>query len=113
VTLFKAGIGAVRVATKPECLDRLAQFEFSQYREAGKASVDIPVAVTAEVVEWLFAQPDEALFAAEKRPHFQFRPMRGSLDRAQCVKCNEYVFERYVREKDGKPHCIPCAGYAG
>jgi len=49
----------------------------------------------------------------ERKPDFSFHPVKGSFNKAKCVKCGEYVFERYVREKDGKPHCIPCAGYIG
>jgi formylmethanofuran dehydrogenase subunit E len=112
-TLFKPGTGAVRIAMKPEFMDGMARFEFFKYRKAGKEPSEIPDAVTNEVVEWMFAQPDEALFKVEARPDFTFHPVKGSFNKAKCVKCNEYVFERYVRLVDGQPHCIPCAGYAG
>ncbi len=112
-TLYKPGKGAVRVAMKPEFMDELPKFEFFKYRKAGKEPSEIPAAVTDEVVNWMFAQPDEALFTVERKSDFTFQPIRGSFNKAKCVKCGEYVFERYVREKDGKPHCIPCSGYAG
>jgi hypothetical protein len=35
------------------------------------------------------------------------------LAEAKCILCHEYVFERYVRIKDGQPVCIPCSGYEG
>ena len=111
VTLWKPGKIAVRVAMKPEFMDRLAQFEFFTYRKAGKEPSEIPDAVTNEVVDWMFAQPDEALFLVEAKPNFTYRPARGSFNKAKCVKCGEYVFERYVRQVDGQPHCLPCAGY--
>jgi len=110
-TLFKPGTGAVRVAMKPEFMDELPKFEFFKYRKAGKEPSEIPAAVTDEVVTWMFAQPDDALFIVERKPDFTFQPVKGSFNKAKCVKCGEYVFERYVREKDGKPHCIPCSGY--
>ena len=112
-TLFKPSKGAVRVAMKPEFMDELPKFEFFKYRKAGKEPSEIPAAVADEVVNWMFAQPDDVLFIVERKPDFTSQPVKGSFNKAKCVKCGEYVFERYVREKDGKPHCIPCSGYAG
>jgi len=111
VTLFKPGKGAVRMAMKPEFMDGMARFEFFKYRKAGKEPSEIPAAVTNEVVDWMFAQPDEALFIIQQRPDFSYQPVKGSFNKAKCVKCGEYVFERYVRLVDGAPHCIPCAGH--
>jgi formylmethanofuran dehydrogenase subunit E len=110
-TLYKPGKGGVRVAMKPEFMDALPKFEFFTYRKAGKEPSEIPAAVTDEVVNWMFAQPDDALFIVERKPDFTFQPVKGSFNKVKCTKCGEYVFERYVREKDEKPHCIPCAGY--
>ncbi len=112
-TLFKPGKGAVRIAMKPEFMDGMGRFEFFKYRKAGKEPSEIPAPVTNEVVEWMLAQPDDALFIVERKPDFTFHPVKGSFNKTKCVKCGEYVFERYVREKDGQPHCIPCAGYQG
>ncbi|MFI5341624.1 MAG: FmdE family protein [Candidatus Methylomirabilales bacterium] len=112
-TLFKPGKGALRIAMKPECMDGMARFEFFKYRKAGKEPSEIPAAVTNEVVEWMFAQPDDALFTVERKADFTFQPVKGSFNKAKCVKCGEYVFERYVRLVNGQPHCLPCAGYAG
>jgi formylmethanofuran dehydrogenase subunit E len=36
---------------------------------------------------------------------------KGSFNKAKCSLCHEYVFERYLRTKDGQPVCIPCSGY--
>lgn len=110
-TLYKPGKGAVRVAMKPEFMDALPKFEFFKYRKAGKEPSEIPAAVTDEVINWMFAQTEDALFIVEAKPEFTFQPVKGSFNKTKCGKCGEYVFERYVREKDGKPHCIPCAGY--
>lgn len=111
-TLFRPSKGAVRIAMKPEFMDGMARFEFFKYRKAGKEPSEIPAAVTNEVVDWMFAQSDEALFKIEARPAFQFQPVKGSFNKTKCVKCGEYVFERYVRVVDGAPHCIPCAGHS-
>ncbi|MEW6526230.1 MAG: TraR/DksA C4-type zinc finger protein [Spirochaetota bacterium] len=37
--------------------------------------------------------------------------MKGSFARDKCEICGEYVFERYIRIKNGKKVCIPCSGY--
>ncbi len=110
-TLFKPGKGAVRIAMKPEFMDGMGPFEFFKYRKAGKEPSEIPAAATNEVVEWMFAQPDEVLFKVESRPEFAFHPVKGAFNKAKCVQCGEYAFERYVRLVDGAPHCIPCAGH--
>jgi len=111
VTLFKPGKGAVRVAMKPEFMDGMGRFEFFKYRKAGKEPSEIPAAVTNEVVDWMFGQPDDALFTIQPKPDFTYQPVMGSFNKARCVKCGEYVFERYVRLVDGRPHCVPCAGH--
>ena len=47
----------------------------------------------------------------KQKPDFKFKPVKGSFNKAKCSLCHEYVFERYVRIKDGQPVCIPCSGY--
>jgi len=37
--------------------------------------------------------------------------VRGSFNKTKCSVCGEYVFDRYVRMKDGKSVCIPCSEY--
>jgi hypothetical protein len=44
------------------------------------------------------------------KPDFQFEPVKGSFNKKKCNICGEYVFERYLRMKDGNPVCIPCSG---
>lgn len=36
---------------------------------------------------------------------------KGSFNKTKSSVCGEYVFDRYVRMKDGQPVCIPCSGY--
>jgi len=40
---------------------------------------------------------------------FKYAPVKGSFNKAKCEVCGEYVFERYLRVKDGKKVCIPCS----
>ena len=67
--------------------------------------------MVAEVTDWMFAQPDEAVFKVERLPEFTYQPVKGSFNKTKCAKCGEYVFDRYVRMVNGEPHCIPCSGY--
>jgi formylmethanofuran dehydrogenase subunit E len=53
------------------------------------------------------------MFKVEPKPDFKFSPVKGSFNKDKCSICGEYVFERYLRMKDGKPVCIPCSGYKG
>jgi len=91
----------------------MGKFEFFTYRKRGIEPSQIPEPVTNEVMEWFYEKPDEELFKVEKRPDFKFNPVKGSFNKAKCSVCGEYVFERYCRQKDGQPVCIPCSGYEG
>ena len=64
-----------------------------------------------EVIQWVYAQTDEAMFKVDAKPDFAFEPVKGSFNKTKCSVCGEYVFDRYLRTKDGKPVCIPCSGY--
>jgi len=102
---------AVRYVLKPSFLDEFGRFEFFDYRKKGVEPSRIPAEVTSEVIAWTLNQTDEAVYAVAERPDFQYQPPKGSFNKSLCSKCGEYVFERYVREQDGKPVCIPCSGY--
>jgi len=61
------------------------------------------------VVKLVLETPDEEMFKIEHLPDFSFSRPKGSFAKTKCSKCGEYVFERYVRMKDGQPMCIPCS----
>jgi len=103
--------GAVRYALKPEFVDAMGGFEFFTYRKRGIEPSKIPATVTDEVIKWVAEQSDESIFKIEPQPDFSFTPAKGSFNKVLCSVCGEYVFERYVRIKDGKPVCIPDSGY--
>lgn len=109
--LYHPQKGAVRVALRPEFLDAMGKFEFFAYRRRGIEPSEIPAPVVGEVTEWMFSQPDEAVFKVEMVPDFSYQPVKGSFNRTKCTKCGEYVFDRYIRMVDGKPYCIPDSGY--
>jgi len=103
--------GAVRYSLKPEFIDAFGKFEFFVYRKNGFEPSQIPQNVADEVINWVCEQTDDFMFKIEPKPDFKYTPVKGSFNKTKCSICGEYVFERYVRMKDGKPVCIPCSGY--
>ncbi|HII39792.1 MAG TPA: formylmethanofuran dehydrogenase [Thermoplasmata archaeon] len=109
--LYAPGKGAVRVSVRPEFQDELGTQEFFSYRKRGIEPSQIPADVTARAVDVVLRAPEERLFKVERLPDFVFGRPRGSFAKVKCSRCQEYVFERYVRTVDGKPLCIPCSGF--
>ena len=110
-TFYHPQKGAVRYALRSEFVDAMGKFEFFAYRKRGVEPSQIPPSVVDEVTQWIYSQPDDVLFKVEAKPDFKFTPPRGSFNKTKCSVCGEYVFERYVRIKDGQPMCIPCSGF--
>jgi formylmethanofuran dehydrogenase subunit E len=110
-TFFHPKKGAVRYSLKPDFMDEMGKFEFFVYRKKGVEPSQIPQKVTEEVTNWVYEQSDDFMFKVESKPDFKFSPVKGSFNKDKCIICGEYVFERYLRMKDGKPVCIPCSGY--
>lgn len=111
-TFYHPDREAVRFALKPTFVDALGKHEFFAYRKRGLEPSQIPATTTNDLIQWVADQSDESLFKIESRPGFVFTPVEGSFNKTLCSECGEYVFDRYVRMKDGKPLCIPCSGYA-
>ncbi len=110
-TFYHPQKGAVRFSLKPDFMDAMGKFEFFAFRKKGVEPSRIPLPVAEEVINWVYEQSDDAMFKVEPKPEFNFSPVKGSFNKAKCGVCGEYVFERYVRIKDGSPVCIPCSGY--
>jgi len=111
-TFYHPQKGAVRYSLKPDFMDEMGKFEFFAYRKRGVEPSHIPQKVSEEVTKWTYEQSDDFMFKVEPKPDFKFSPAKGSFNKAKCSICGEYVFERYLRTKDGKPACIPCSGFA-
>jgi formylmethanofuran dehydrogenase subunit E len=110
-TFYHPQKGAVRFSLTPAFLDALGKFEFFALRKGGAQPSGIPTAVGDEVIDWIAEQPDDSIFKIEDKPEFTFTPVKGSFSKTLCTECGEYVFDRFVRMRDGKPVCIPCSGY--
>lgn len=110
-TLWTPQNGAVRVAIKPEFSDKLGKYEFFDYRKKGIEPSQIPEPVRNEIINVVLAASDEEMFNVKMLSEFDHKKIKGSFNKAKCESCGEYVFERYLRTKDGKHVCIPCSGY--
>jgi len=110
-TLWTPANGSVRVAIKPEFSDKLGKYEFFEYRKRGIEPSQIPEPVRLEVISIVLNATDEEMFNVQKLAGYQHEKVKGSFNKAKCDSCGEYVFELYVRIKDGKQLCIPCAEY--
>ena len=110
-TFYHPQKGAVRFSLKPDFIDAMGNFEFLAYRKRGVEPSQIPAPVSEEIIRWVYEQSDETMFTVEPRPDFKFTPTKGSFNKTKCSVCGEYVFDRYLRMKDGQPVCIPCSSY--
>lgn len=103
--------GAVRIYVKNEFQDKMAPHEFFKYRKQGIEPSKIPAEICQDIINMVLNTPDDELFTVTALPDFNYKPVKGSFNKATCEVCGEYVFERYLRVKDGKRVCIPCAGH--
>ena len=109
-TFWYPGIkGGVRIILRNEFQDKLAPHEFFKYRKQGTEPSHIPAEVCDDVVNIVLSASEEDLFEVFHLPDFTYKPVKGSFNKSNCEVCGEYVFERYLRLKEGKRMCIPCS----
>lgn len=109
-TFWYPGVkGAVRFSLRNEFQDKLATHEFFKYRKQGVEPSLIPENVCDDIINIVLNATDDELFSITNLPDFSYKPVKGSFAKVKCEVCGEYVFERYLRIKDGKQVCIPCA----
>lgn len=100
---------AVRIALKNEFQDKLAPHEFFKFRKQGIEPTEIPEEIRNNIIDIVLNASDEELFTVTILSNFKYTPVKGSFNKASCELCGEYVFERYLRVKDGKKVCISCS----
>lgn len=111
LVLYAPGHGARRVYLRSEFQDELATQEFFSFRRRGVEPSEIPREVAERAIEVVLRAPEADLFRIEPLPEFRFSRPAGSFARIKCHRCQEYVFERYVRYVNGEPVCLPCSGF--
>jgi formylmethanofuran dehydrogenase subunit E len=101
---------SVRVATRNEVIKRNQESEFIQFRKKGVPASQIASELIDPAIDFILSESDENLFRIglvqeinlpSGRPH--------DFNTHICEECGEVVVERYVRVKNGKLVCIPCA----
>ncbi len=100
---------SVRIVLKNEFQDILAPHEFFKYRKQGIEPTGIPENVRLDIINKVLNAADEELFNMSVLQNFKYTSVKGSFNKEKCEVCGEYVFERYLRVKDGKKVCIPCS----
>jgi len=82
-------------------------------RRQGVAPTEVPLDVSRPLVQGLMARGDEDLFTVSDPFEYPLGPAAPAcFDTVNCARCGELVAENKVRMKEGKPVCLPCAGYA-
>ena len=110
-TFYYPQKGAVRYALKSEFIDAMGKFEFFAYRKKGVEPSKVPQNASDDVIKWVYEQTEEFIFKIEPKPDFKFTPVKGSFNKVKCTICGEYVFESYLRIREGKSVCMPCSEY--
>ena len=110
-TFWYPGKGGVRIFLKNEFQDKLAPHDFFKYRKQGTEPSEVPEEVSEDIIDIVLNASVDELFTIEMLPGFVYKPAKGSFAKTQCEVCGEYLFERYLRVKDGKKVCIPCSGH--
>lgn len=110
---YQPGKVAIRISVKPEFIDYIHKeaAEFFKYRQKGIEPSNIPEEIGKSCVEIVLSAEEDKMFKVEKLPNFKYEKPKGSWQRTKCEKCGEYVFEPYIRVKEGQDLCIPCSGY--
>lgn len=100
---------SVRIALKNEFQDKLSPHEFFKYRKQGIEPSEIPENVRKDIIDIVLNATNDELFNVTVLKDFKYKPVTQAFNKARCEVCGEYVFERYLRVKDGKKVCIPCS----
>ncbi len=100
---------AVRIALKNEFQDKLAPHEFFKFRKQRIEPSEIPEEVRKDIIDIVLSASDDELFTVTILSDFKYTPVKGSFTKAKCEVCGEYIFERYLRVKEGKKVCIACS----
>ncbi len=100
---------SIRIALKNEFQNKLAPHDFFKYRKQGIEPTEIPEDIRTDIINIVLNANDDELFNVTFIPNYKFIPVKSSFNKAKCESCGEYVFERYLRVKDGKKVCIPCS----
>lgn len=101
---------AVRVAVKPEFLEKSMQSEFVKLRSQGIPAQDISEDIVNSLIERVLSLDDKQMFNVSDIFDMTIERPKGTFNFRFCEDCGELVFDTCLREKDGKVICFSCAG---
>jgi formylmethanofuran dehydrogenase subunit E len=108
----KANQKAVRVAYKPTLQKQIKESAFMQKRAAGVPPTQIPQAEQMELVNLIWAAPQEQIMTIGPVVEYTWGEPAEIVRFAVCEGCGELVAEPYLRVVNGKSLCRDCSGYA-
>ncbi len=101
---------SVRVATRPETIQRSKESEFITYRQRGVPASKIDPQLVDPLVEMMLSAPAESLFQIGEVVEITLpKPRPHDFNTITCAECGEVAVERYARVKNGQVVCMPCA----
>lgn len=102
---------AVRVSYKPGRHKMIAESAFMKKRAAGVPPTDIPEKEAREMVDILWAAPEDEVLAIGEVAPFPYEDFGEVMGLIPCDSCGELVSKKYLRVVGDKHMCIPCSGY--
>jgi formylmethanofuran dehydrogenase subunit E len=104
---------AVRVSVRPDVMQASFNSPFVKMRHEGVPPTEVPLEISTALVDGLLAKPEEDLFVVSDVFEYPLpQSPAATFNLVTCTACGEVVAENKVRLKDGKPLCLPCAGYS-
>ena len=100
-TFYHPQKGAVRYSLLPDFVDAMGKFEFFVYRKKGIEPSHIPLEVRREVIQWVYDQPDEAMFKVEAKPDFTVHAGQRLVQQGQVQRVWRIRF-RPLRAHEGR-----------
>lgn len=105
---------AVRMAIKPEVMEKNFSSPFIEERKKGILPSEVNPEFALKVFEVTLARKEEDFF--DVSDIFTYEQKGKKVETCfyaiRCQNCGELVAENYIRYKQGKLLCIPCSGYA-
>ena len=112
VTLIDTATGRkVRISYKPTLQPQIRASAFMRKRASGIPANEIPEAEQAELVDLIWAAPENDVLAIGPVEPAGWRPVEEVVRFTVCPGCHELVAEPYLRVVNEKTLCLDCSGY--
>jgi len=100
---------AVRVAVKPEVMEKALEGPFIAARKSGILPSKVDQKLARGLFETMAQTPIEKLVDVSEVFEFEWKPPKTTFEVMRCEQCGELTVKRFMRvAEDGKRVCIPC-----